>query len=123
MRSISTTAPTARCSTPAPRASFSRRALLNRKPGEEVTGFTLFGPTCDTLDTMRGPFILPADIAEGDYLEIGQLGAYGRTMATRFNGFSLANRVVAVKDEPLLSLYRPQPALAEEHEVAYRAIA
>ena len=54
---------------------------------------------------MKGPFMLPADIKEGDYLEIGQLGAYGRTMATRFNGFALANMPVIVRDEPLMSMY------------------
>lgn len=94
--------------------------LLARKTTDELKGFSFYGPTCDTLDTMRGPFFLPADIKEGDYIEIGQLGAYGRTMATRFNGFSLANSVVAVKDEPMMSVYRPQPGLADPTEVAYQ---
>jgi len=49
--------------------------------------FSFFGPTCDTVDYMKGPFMLPADIAEGDWIEIGQLGAYGAAMRTRFNGF------------------------------------
>ncbi len=82
--------------------------LLNRSGSDDVKGFSFYGPTCDTLDFMKGPFMLPADVNEGDYLEIGQLGAYGRTMATRFNGFSIANQVVAVKDEPLMSLYAPE---------------
>jgi ornithine decarboxylase len=68
---------------------------------------------------MKGPFMLPADIKEGDYIEIGQLGAYGRTMATRFNGFSPATQPVAVKDEPLMTLYGPRRfEVAEEREVA-----
>lgn len=79
--------------------------LLNRTGSEEEKGFSFYGPTCDTLDFMPGPFLLPADIQEGDYLEIGQLGAYGRTMATRFNGFSVAHQVVVVKDEPMMSVY------------------
>ena len=79
--------------------------LLNRAGSEEDKGFSFYGPTCDTLDFMKGPFMLPADIKEGDYLEIGQLGAYGRTMATRFNGFALANMPVIVRDEPLMSMY------------------
>lgn len=79
--------------------------LLNREGAEEEKGFSFYGPTCDTLDFMKGPFMLPADVKEGDYLEIGQLGAYGRTMATRFNGFALAHQPVVVKDEPLMSLY------------------
>ena len=49
--------------------------------------FKLYGPTCDSLDAMEGPFVLPADIREGDYIEIGMLGAYGVAMQTRFNGF------------------------------------
>jgi len=92
--------------------------LLNRAGAEESQGFSFYGPTCDTLDFMKGPFYLPADVKEGDYLEIGQLGAYGRTMATRFNGFSLASAPVVVKDEPLLSHYAP---LAQPLEVAYQA--
>ena len=81
--------------------------LLGRAGAAEDKGFSFYGPTCDTLDFMPGPFMLPADIQEGDYLEIGQLGAYGRTMATRFNGFAVAHQVVAVRDEPLMSLYAP----------------
>jgi ornithine decarboxylase len=81
--------------------------LLGRAGSEELKGFSFYGPTCDTLDFMKGPFFLPADVREGDYLEIGQLGAYGRTMATRFNGFALAHQAVIVKDEPLMSLYMP----------------
>jgi ornithine decarboxylase len=53
----------------------------------EVTPFRLFGPTCDSIDSMPGPYDLPADIHEGDVIEIGMLGAYGEAMATRFNGF------------------------------------
>ena len=36
---------------------------------------------------MPGPFWLPEDVREGDYVEIGMLGAYGVAMTTRFNGF------------------------------------
>jgi ornithine decarboxylase len=102
-----------------PRFIFPCRQLGGKR-SDELTAFSFYGPTCDTMDTMKGPFFLPSDIGEGDYIEIGQLGAYGRTMATRFNGFSLANRVVSVKDEPILSLYRPQPVLAEPAELAYQ---
>ncbi len=94
--------------------------LLNRKAtAEDQEGFSFYGPTCDTLDFMKGPFYLPADIQEGDYIEIGQLGAYGRTMATRFNGFAPANQPVTVKDEPLMSLYAPaRVSVAQTRKVA-----
>jgi ornithine decarboxylase len=63
-------------------------------------GFSFFGPTCDSADTMRGPFVLPADVAEGDWIEIGQLGAYGGCLRTAFNGFDRA-RLVEVRDGPM----------------------
>jgi ornithine decarboxylase len=63
------------------------------------TGFAFFGPTCDSADTMRGPFFLPDDIAEGDWIEIGQLGAYGACLRTGFNGFDRA-RIVEIFDAP-----------------------
>jgi ornithine decarboxylase len=53
---------------------------------------------------MKGPFFLPSDIAEGDYLEIGQLGAYGSTLRTQFNGFH-HHLNAEVDDAPLLSMY------------------
>ena len=66
-------------------------------PGEALRGFSFFGPTCDSADVMRGPFWLPEDIAEGDWIEIGQLGAYGACLRTAFNGFDRA-RVAKVCD-------------------------
>ena len=54
---------------------------------KELTSFTLFGPTCDSLDTMEGPFNLPDNIGEGDWILFRHLGAYGYAMQTRFNGF------------------------------------
>ena len=66
--------------------------------------FAFYGPTCDDADYMKGPFMLPADIQAGDYIEIGMLGAYGAAMKTEFNGFGASPRVV-VEDEPMASLY------------------
>ncbi len=63
----------------------------------ETIGFSLFGPTCDSADVMLGPFVLPADVTEGDWIEIGQLGAYGACLRTAFNGFDRA-RIVEVED-------------------------
>jgi ornithine decarboxylase len=80
----------------------ARRIRLGEAAGAAapLADFTLFGPTCDSADRMRGPFRLPADTQEGDWLELGQLGAYGPCLATRFNGFGPAE-VVAVADPPL----------------------
>jgi ornithine decarboxylase len=63
----------------------------------EATAYSLFGPTCDSADVMHGPFHLPADVREGDWIEIGQLGAYGTCLRTAFNGFDRA-RIVEVAD-------------------------
>jgi ornithine decarboxylase len=70
---------------------------------EEVfVDFALFGPTCDSADRMRGPFRLPADMREGDWIELGQLGAYGACLSTGFNGFGRAD-LVEVADPPMLA--------------------
>jgi ornithine decarboxylase len=70
--------------------------------------FQLFGPTCDSADQMPGPFWLPEDIAEGDHVEIGMLGAYGVAMATRFNGFGELE-TVEVGDAPMASMFGLAP--------------
>ncbi len=71
----------------------------NRPPSpmNMQNGFRLFGPTCDSMDVMEGPFNLPADTAEGDWIEFAHLGAYGSAMATHFNGF-YSTTFVAIED-------------------------
>jgi ornithine decarboxylase len=66
--------------------------------------FRFYGPTCDSIDHMPGPFWLPEDVREGDYIEIGMLGAYGIAMNTRFNGFGDAETAV-VDDAPMASMF------------------
>lgn len=66
--------------------------------------FSFYGPTCDDIDHMAGPFMLPADIQAGDYIEIGMLGAYGSAMRTGFNGFT-AGETVIMDNEPMASVY------------------
>ena len=68
------------------------------EPAANTVGFRFFGPTCDSADTMPGPFHLPADTKEGDWIEIGQLGAYGQTLATQFNGFHSDHTVIITED-------------------------
>jgi len=71
---------------------------------KKMTAFSFFGPTCDSMDYMKGPFILPNNIRENDYIELGQLGAYGLTFRTHFNGF-YSDEVYEVEDDPIMSLY------------------
>ncbi len=71
---------------------------------KKLTPFNFYGPTCDSLDYMKGPFLLPNNIKEGDYIELGQLGAYGTTFRTKFNGF-FSDAIYQVDDKPILSMY------------------
>jgi ornithine decarboxylase len=71
---------------------------------ETLIPFSLWGPTCDTIDYMKGPFLLPSKIKEGDYIEIGNTGAYGRALASRFNGYGAFEEAILL-DEPLLTMY------------------
>ena len=82
---------------------FPVACLAEQRAGAEED-FAFYGPTCDDADFMEGPFRLPADIAEGDYIEIGMMGAYGAAMRTRFNGFG-GGLDVEVGDEPMASQY------------------
>jgi len=75
-----------------------------RVHSKKLTSFSFFGPTCDSIDFMKGPFLLPNNIKEGDYIELGQLGAYGLTFRTKFNGF-YSNEIFEVNDKPIMSLY------------------
>ncbi len=79
---------------------------LVREGGSDARpmAFSFYGPTCDDLDHMAGPFMLPADVNAGDYIEIGMLGAYGCAMRTGFNGFGSDLKMIA-EDEPMATLY------------------
>ena len=75
-----------------------------RVQSKKLTAFNFYGPTCDSLDYMKGPFLLPNNIKEGDYIELGQLGAYGLTFRTKFNGF-YSNEIYELNDKPIMTLY------------------
>ncbi|TNE58496.1 MAG: type III PLP-dependent enzyme [Alphaproteobacteria bacterium] len=78
--------------------------LLRPRINPSETGFSFYGPTCDDYDHMKGPFYLPSDAGVGDYIEIGNIGAYGAAMATRFNGFGAFEEFL-VEDAPMLTAY------------------
>ncbi len=82
----------------------SKMITDGRIQSKKLTAFSFFGPTCDGLDYMKGPFLLPNNIREGDYIELGQLGAYSLTFRTNFNGF-YSNEIHELSDKPILSLY------------------
>ena len=76
----------------------------NKIISKKLTAFDFYGPTCDSMDYMKGPFLLPNNIKENDYIELGQLGAYGLTFRTQFNGF-FSDEIYEVEDGPIMSLY------------------
>ena len=82
---------------------FPVRLIREERSETREMGFSFYGPTCDDLDHMTGPFLLPADVGAGDYIEIGMLGAYGCAMRTGFNGFGDVAKVI-VEDEPMATL-------------------
>ncbi len=71
---------------------------------KKLTSFDFYGPTCDSMDYMKGPFLLPNNIKENDYIELGQLGAYGLTFRTHFNGM-YSDNIFEVEDEPIMTMY------------------
>ncbi|KGM33573.1 hypothetical protein P409_15130, partial [Inquilinus limosus MP06] len=83
------------------------RLLRPGGAGGKPASFALFGPTCDSYDSLPGTSPLPEDVREGDWIEFGQIGAYSNVLQTRFNGFE-ARRFVAVEDGAL----RPAAAQA-----------
>ena len=76
----------------------------NKIISKKLTAFDFYGPTCDSMDYMKGPFLLPNNIKENDYIELGQLGSYGLTFRTQFNGF-YSDKIYEVEDNAIMSLY------------------
>ena len=88
-----------------PNIVFPARLIKNGKIiSKKLTAFNFYGPTCDSMDYMKGPFLLPNNIKENDYIELGQLGAYGLTFRTQFNGF-YSDEIHEVEDSPIMTMY------------------
>jgi len=75
-----------------------------RVTSKKLATYSFYGPTCDSSDYMKGPFVLPNNLKEGDYIEVGQLGAYSLTFRTKFNGF-YSDQIFEVQDKPIMSMY------------------
>jgi ornithine decarboxylase len=61
----------------------------------ETKSFRVYGPTCDTLDVLPRPLMLPANIAAGDFIVFEAVGAYSVALRTNFNGFFPDNWAIA----------------------------
>ena len=91
-----------------PNIIFPARMIPNgRIISKKLTAFNYYGPTCDGMDYMKGPFMLPNNIKEGDYIELGQLGAYGITFRTKFNG-CFSDQIYEVEDKAIMSMYEKE---------------
>ena len=91
-----------------PNIVFPTRMIPNgRIVSKKLTAFNFYGPTCDGMDYMKGPFILPNNIKEGDYIELGQLGAYGIIFRTKFNGF-FSDQIFKIDDKAIMSMYEKE---------------
>ena len=104
---------------------FPVKLVRDAEASPDMKPFRFFGPTCDSIDHMPGPFWLPSDVEEGDYIEIGMLGAYGVAMNTRFNGFGDTDSAI-VEDAPMASMYglarRAIPAPRADEEDARKVV-
>ena len=88
-----------------PNIVYPSRLIKNKKiVSKKLTAFNFYGPTCDSMDYMKGPFLLPNNIKENDYIELGQLGAYGLTFRTQFNGY-YSDDIYEVEDDPIMTMY------------------
>jgi ornithine decarboxylase len=88
-----------------PNIVYPSRLIKNGKTiSKKLTAFDFYGPTCDSMDYMKGPFLLPNNIKENDYIELGQLGAYGLTFRTQFNGY-YSDDIYEVEDDPIMTMY------------------
>ena len=88
-----------------PNIVFPARLIKNGKLiSKKLTAFDFYGPTCDSMDYMKGPFLLPNNIKENDYIELGQLGAYSLTFRTQFNGY-YSDEIYEVEDDPIMTMY------------------
>jgi ornithine decarboxylase len=87
---------------------FPTKLVRDGAASGDLKPFRFYGPTCDSIDHMPGPFWLPADVQEGDFIEIGMLGAYGVAMSTGFNGYG-EHDIAGVEDAPMASLYGLAP--------------
>jgi ornithine decarboxylase len=66
--------------------SLDKNGCAVQQPGGH-TPFRVYGPTCDTLDVLPKPMMLPENIKPGDYIVVEAIGAYSVALRTNFNGF------------------------------------
>lgn len=71
------------------------------KPRNKFEKYLFSGPSCYANDTMPGPFYLPEDARPGDYVEIGQQGAYAGAIHSAFHSLAWPEMVTVGDDPPI----------------------
>lgn len=66
--------------------TFGPSGRVRERRGESKP-FKIFGPTCDTIDVLPRPLLLPKTIQQDDYIVFECMGAYSVALRTGFNGF------------------------------------
>ncbi|KXT04170.1 hypothetical protein AC578_67 [Pseudocercospora eumusae] len=62
--------------------------------------YSIWGPTCDGIDCIDTAWLCDRDVVIGDWLLFGNMGAYTKCSATRFNGFPNEHRTIYICSEP-----------------------
>lgn len=58
-----------------------------KRPANEFSDWTVYGPTCDPVDVLPKKLRLPTSVEAGDTIQFSGTGAYSQATATRFNGY------------------------------------
>ncbi|KEY80558.1 ornithine decarboxylase [Aspergillus fumigatus] len=79
---------------------FHSRGNDTRRKLEEHR-YTIWGPTCDSMDCVAKDVPMTSEIRIGDWLKYKNMGAYTIATATQFNGFSNQYDVIYINTESM----------------------
>lgn len=65
----------------------------------KLVPYVIAGPTCDSIDIISQPTMLPSDLNPGDVLCAHNMGAYSLVTACSFNGFGRINTYLGTPDQ------------------------
>ncbi|CAB3378011.1 Hypothetical predicted protein [Cloeon dipterum] len=80
---------------------------------KKLTTGTIWGPTCDGLDQVTGPVMLP-EMEIGEWFVFQNMGAYTLPVASTFNGMPIP-KVNAIANESTLLMLKDVPSLNEDN--------
>ncbi|KAF2758769.1 hypothetical protein EJ05DRAFT_500288 [Pseudovirgaria hyperparasitica] len=73
-----------------------RGGVVHVQKGELEWRYSLWGPTCDSLDCIDKGVSFDREIEMGDWLVFDKMGAYSSCCQTNFNGFQASTKTVYV---------------------------